>query len=104
MVPTWFIPFPSKNPLLTRVEELGRKEHAPVVAICAKIESEIADLEDDARDFLEAASCCGFEFDPTLVAEALGSDLMGALRRFGFPPSPPLPISHSVWRFHQGLS
>ncbi len=42
------------NPLLARVEELGKKEGAPVVAICAKIESEIADLEDDDKSlFLE---------------------------------------------------
>ena len=39
----------SNNPLLAKVEELGKKEHAPVVAICAKIESEIADLDDDDK-------------------------------------------------------
>lgn len=39
----------SNNPLLSRLEELGKKEHAPVVAICAKIESEIADLEDEDK-------------------------------------------------------
>lgn len=44
----------SNNPLLARVEELGKKEHAPVVAICAKIEAEISDLEDeDKAMFLE---------------------------------------------------
>jgi GTP-binding protein YchF len=37
------------NPLLTKVEEMGKKEGAPVVAICAKIESEIADLEDEDK-------------------------------------------------------
>ena len=37
------------NPLLAKVEEMGKKEGAPVVAICAKIESEIADLEDDDK-------------------------------------------------------
>ncbi|CAG0955507.1 Ribosome-binding ATPase YchF [Methylophilaceae bacterium] len=37
------------NPLLAKVEELGKKENAPVVAICAKIESEIADLEDEDK-------------------------------------------------------
>ena len=37
------------NPLLAKIEELGRKEHAPVVAICAKIEAEIADLEDEDK-------------------------------------------------------
>jgi len=42
------------NPLLAKVEELGKKEHAPVVAICAKMESEIADLEDEDKNlFLE---------------------------------------------------
>ncbi|MDZ4099600.1 MAG: redox-regulated ATPase YchF [Methylophilaceae bacterium] len=42
------------NPLLAKVEELGEKEHAPVVAICAKMESEIADLEDEDKNlFLE---------------------------------------------------
>jgi GTP-binding protein YchF len=42
------------NPLLAQVESMGKKESAPVVAICAKIESEIADLEDDDKAmFLE---------------------------------------------------
>jgi len=42
------------NPLLDQVQELGKKENAPVVAICAKIESEIADLEDEDKSlFLE---------------------------------------------------
>ncbi|MDR2220768.1 MAG: redox-regulated ATPase YchF [Methylobacillus sp.] len=43
-----------KNPLLAKIEELAKKEGAPVVAICAKIESEIADLDDaDKTMFLE---------------------------------------------------
>jgi GTP-binding protein YchF len=42
------------NPLLAKVEEMGKKEHAPVVAICAKIESEIADLEDDDKSMFLA--------------------------------------------------
>ena len=42
------------NPLLARVAEFAAKENAPVVAICAKIESEIADLEDEDKTlFLE---------------------------------------------------
>jgi GTP-binding protein YchF len=42
------------NPLLAKVEELAKKENAPVVAICAKIEAEIADLEDEDKTlFLE---------------------------------------------------
>ena len=39
----------SNNPLLAEVEDLGKREHAPVVAICAKIEAEIADLEDEDK-------------------------------------------------------
>ena len=38
-----------ENPLLARVEALARQENAPVVAICAKIEAEIADLEDEDK-------------------------------------------------------
>jgi GTP-binding protein YchF len=42
------------NPLLEKVQALGQSEHAPVVAICAKMESEIADLEDEDKAlFLE---------------------------------------------------
>lgn len=42
------------NPLLDKVAELGKKENAPVVAICAKIEAEISDLEDEDKGiFLE---------------------------------------------------
>jgi hypothetical protein len=37
------------NPLLEQVQQLGRKEHAPVVAICAKIEAEIADLDEEDK-------------------------------------------------------
>ncbi|HVZ45530.1 MAG TPA: redox-regulated ATPase YchF [Ramlibacter sp.] len=41
------------NPYLDRLREYGAKQHAPVVVICAKIESEIADLaEDDKKMFL----------------------------------------------------
>jgi ribosome-binding ATPase len=42
------------NPLLDRVREHAAKEGAPVVAICAKIEAEIAELSDeDKQVFLE---------------------------------------------------
>ena len=42
------------NPLLTRVEDYARKEGAPVVAICAAMEAQIADLSDeDKQMFLE---------------------------------------------------
>ena len=41
------------NPLLTRMEEFAAREGAPVVAICAALESEISELSDDEkREFL----------------------------------------------------
>jgi hypothetical protein len=42
------------NPLLDKVREYAAREGAPVVAVCAKVEAEIADLPDeDKRVFLE---------------------------------------------------
>lgn len=42
------------NPLLDAVRELAAAEHAPVVAVCAKTEAEIADLDEaDKQMFLE---------------------------------------------------
>ncbi|OHX13794.1 redox-regulated ATPase YchF [Chromobacterium sphagni] len=44
----------SNNPLLDRVQALADSEGAPVVALCAAIESEIAELDDaDKVEFLE---------------------------------------------------
>jgi ribosome-binding ATPase len=41
------------NPLLERIRDYARKEGAPVVAICAAVEAQIADLsDDDKRVFL----------------------------------------------------
>ena len=37
------------NPFLDRLREYGEKQHAPVVAICAKTEAELADMTDDDR-------------------------------------------------------
>jgi hypothetical protein len=37
------------NPLLDRVREHAAREGAPVVAVCAKVEAEIADLSDDDK-------------------------------------------------------
>ena len=37
------------NPLLDHVRDHAQKEHAPVVAVCAKVEAEIADLPDEDR-------------------------------------------------------
>ena len=44
----------TNNPLLDTVREFAAKEHAPVVAVCAKTEADIADLDDaDKEMFLE---------------------------------------------------
>ena len=44
----------SGNPLLARVEEYAKAEGAPVVAICAAIEAQMADLDDAEKQiFLE---------------------------------------------------
>ena len=41
------------NPYLDRLREYAAKENAPVVALCAKIEAELADLDDaDKKEFL----------------------------------------------------
>ena len=43
------------NPYLDRLKAHAAAEHAPVVAVCAAIEAEIADLDDaDKKDFLES--------------------------------------------------
>ena len=38
------------NPLLDRLKEYADKQNAPVVAICAKIEAEMAEMDDEDRD------------------------------------------------------
>ncbi len=44
----------SNNPLLKRVEEYATQEGAPVVAICAALESEIAELSDEDKQIFLA--------------------------------------------------
>ncbi len=44
----------SNNPLLDRLKEYADKQNAPVVAICAKIEAELAEMDDaDRLEFLK---------------------------------------------------
>ena len=38
------------NPLLEKVQEYAKSEQAPVVAVCAKTEAEIADLSDEDKE------------------------------------------------------
>ncbi len=48
------------------------------------VAARMAGLEtEDDRELLDLACCAGFRFDPCLVAEAAGMELVRALRRFG---------------------
>ncbi len=44
------------------------------------IESRVSDLSEEERELLDVAACAGFEFDPLLVAEALGINRTPALK------------------------
>ena len=41
----------------------------------------IRDLDPEEKDLLDVAACCGFEFDPSLVASAVGLARIPALKR-----------------------
>ena len=63
------------NPLLDAVKEFAAKENAPVVSICAKIEAEISDLdEEDKAMFLEDLGMAEAGLDRVIRA---GYDLLG---------------------------
>jgi len=47
------------------------------------IAARTAELDDADRELLEVASCCGYEFDPEVVAEAAREELLPTLRRIG---------------------
>jgi tetratricopeptide (TPR) repeat protein len=46
------------------------------------IHSRLRKLDDHDRDLLDVAACCGYRFDPAVVAQAAGMDLIPALKRF----------------------
>src|SRR5262249_38297663 len=46
------------------------------------IQARFAALAEEDRELLDVACCAGFEFDPALVAEAVGREALPALRRF----------------------
>jgi len=46
------------------------------------IHARIADLDEEEQELLDVAACCGYEFDPNLVAAASGVARIPALRRF----------------------
>lgn len=63
------------NPLLDAVRAYAAEEHAPVVAVCAKTEADIADLdEDDKQMFLEDMGMTEPGLDRVIRA---GYDLLG---------------------------
>ena len=47
------------------------------------VNARVADLAEEERDLLDVASCCGFDFDPTLVGDVVGLPRVAALKRFG---------------------
>ena len=47
------------------------------------VNARVADLSEEERDLLDVASCCGFAFEPGLVAESAGIARIPALKRFG---------------------
>ncbi|MHC4549417.1 MAG: serine/threonine-protein kinase [Planctomycetota bacterium] len=47
------------------------------------IQARIADLEEEDKDLLDVSACCGHEFDPGLVADAVGMSRVPVLKRLG---------------------
>ncbi|MHC4163166.1 MAG: serine/threonine-protein kinase [Planctomycetota bacterium] len=45
------------------------------------IQARIAELDEEDRDLLDVASCCGFQFDPLLVGEVVGLKRIPLLKR-----------------------
>lgn len=83
------------NPLLDAVRDLAAKENAPVVAVCAKTEAEIAELDDeDKAMFLEDMGM----HEPGLnrVIRA-GYDLLGLQTYFTAGPK-----EVRAWTIHKG--
>ncbi len=83
------------NPLLQTVKDFAAKENAPVVALCAKIESEIAELdEEDKKLFLEDMGMHEAGLDRVIRA---GYDLLGLQTYFTAGPK-----EVRAWTIHKG--
>ena len=83
------------NPLLDSVKAIAAKEDAPVVALCAKIEAEIADLDDeDKAMFLEDMGMHEAGLDRVIRA---GYDLLGLQTYFTAGPK-----EVRAWTIHKG--
>ncbi len=46
------------------------------------VNARVADLSQEERDLLDVAACCGYEFDPGIIAQAVGEPLLPTLKRF----------------------
>ena len=83
------------NPLLDSVKAIAAKENAPVVALCAKIEAEIAELdEEDKAMFLEDLGMHEAGLDRVIRA---GYDLLGLQTYFTAGPK-----EVRAWTIHKG--
>lgn len=83
------------NPLLDSVKAIAAKEDAPVVALCAKIEAEIAELdEEDKAMFLEDMGMHEAGLDRVIRA---GYDLLGLQTYFTAGPK-----EVRAWTIHKG--
>lgn len=83
------------NPHLDRLREFAARERAPVVAVCAKIEAELADLDDaDKQAFLEDL---GFEEPGLNRLIRAGYDLLGLQTYFTAGPK-----EVRAWTIHKG--
>jgi len=47
------------------------------------VHARLRDLSEEERELLDVAACCGFEFNPSLVAEVVGLKRIPTLRAFG---------------------
>jgi serine/threonine protein kinase/tetratricopeptide (TPR) repeat protein len=52
-------------------------------SITELVQARVADLGPDEKNLLDAAACCGFEFDPLVVGRALRRDRVAVLQSLG---------------------
>ena len=85
----------ANNPLLDRVREYAAKEGAPVVSVCAALESQIAELEDaDKKEFLDDLGLSEPGLDRVIHA---GYKLLGLQTYFTAGPK-----EVRAWTIHEG--
>ena len=51
-------------------------------SVLDRVNARVAELDEEERDLVDVPACCGFDFDPSLIAEALGVPLLPTLKRF----------------------